>query len=677
MSIFNAFSDMTTIEFYLLISILSLIGAIIVSFLIIALVSILHRSRKLKLKDLNIRYYTFNSIDRTFTFFDKNKLNPNFIKTISFDDFKRQLFSSSKTEVENWLERNLKGLNDPTHAPIDDHIKVFLRLRKEKFACCEFILNTAEYSPNKKNANSHLLHFESHILPDVKIKIIKKKDKVIGTYKDITTLSRKGRKISEKYLLDSDAECQRMINEIDGNKIGAIYYISIYYDGEVNETKNALLSQIVGREYDTRNDNIFNKLVSDPYANRTVLSAISSYLDKDVKLYNLNPKDTDVDKYNFIIVDNDCLTKAIAFRKADDLATSIQMLFNNFEGKPASGTGIVVENSEEEKPTNFRVSIGFTINSLYNKKFAVAKEQCRQMAAELEEMNKEDNEAVTYKRVMLYDPNFATNDKMKEQNLNDVKMLVDNSTFRVYFQPTYNLETDKKSFYMVKVVPFGTNLKTLPEVLWVAKDKDIDNGPRRLLSSIINRVSLVLKKQGEQNGVMLNIAYSNDDNDYLTSTFDLFKSSGINWIFCLDEVDLFHHSTGHLKDISDFLFSIKKEGFKLALLINSPSPLLWDMMKYFDFFIVGKKFTTHFDNSTIFTSLSIIEENYGSFSKPLIYIDLPTTSDADIAATYGAKIVQCNELALPSSIAEELDQNMVEKIRTIADILKYKFDVVE
>ena len=96
------------------------------------------------------------------------------------------------------------------------------------------------------------------------------------------------------------------------------------------------------------------------------------------------------------------------------------------------------------------IAIGVTIGTLYQGNYMLGKEQAKKMAdAICQGKTKND-------RVLLYDESFFLSYEQAKIQKEEVKQLLKNETFRLYFSATYDVESGLQSFYILRPKPYFT-----------------------------------------------------------------------------------------------------------------------------------------------------------------------------------------------------------------------------
>lgn len=433
-------------------------------------------------------------------------------------------------------------------------------------------------------------------------------------------LSKSKSRISQKYLITTpDLADNFMLNGSIEN-IGAVYYFKLYFkESEAGDSEDT-------------NQSI--KL------NEQLLLVLSKFLSKDKKLVKLG-------KFDEIIIDNTCISKINAMNTASTIQTHLQKYLN--------------QNGE----LDYRVAVGVSTGNYYKHNFALASEQSMKMADAI--IN-----GLSTDKVLFYDESFFKNYQQNRAFKDEVKMVIQNSTYRTYFTPTLDISIGKQSFYILDVVPFGTEIKDLYSVINMAED--VKGGAMILFSSIIRKINTICKSKNITNTFAIKIPF-NSIETFITAN-QAIAPKNIHWIICIDEVDLLNSlsdSTTIAKNIHEY----SKIGYRIALIIKNPtSNLRSRILRKISYFFIPPKFTSEAtDLNRARTDLRNIQSGYEQYKVPLVYYGLKDIEDIELGVHYSGKIFQCDEVKLPSSHIESIDLTEIDEIMLDTQKLAPKYSI--
>lgn len=432
----------------------------------------------------------------------------------------------------------------------------------------------------------------------------------MGTVSTIAKKKTKRKNIS-KYILESEEKAQDFLSSGKAVEVIGIYYLKIYRSTDrVRADEKAYLK------------NTFTNAIN----------SISHFFSKSSKYYKVS--DTEI-----IIIDKEAISKAMVMNIGTSINTHIQQYLNF-----------------NVPDVDLFVAIGVTSGSNCERKFDLAVQQSKQMANAIASN-------YTNERILLYDPNFFEKYNLEQKNIEDISMVCKNATFRVYFNATFNLNTREQSFYVVKAIPYGTEVSDFKDVLSLANKTSYGALP------LIKALNDKCKKDliGRKNtGVMIQMHLN------LLKTFLLAMEEDknhLNWIFAIPENDLIAQMN-HLNTLRQTLRTVIDAGYKIALILYHPnSPLPSSLLRHFSYLVINSEFSKSFTDSKTQNNLKMIETNYALFPGILTYIDLKNSNEFLLAAHSGAKILQCEEIAPTSSKPLDIEQEKLKSILNKSDTL--------
>ncbi len=373
------------------------------------------------------------------------------------------------------------------------------------------------------------------------------------------------------------------------------------------------------------------------YLKRTFNSAlhsISHFFSKSCKFYQVN--ETEI-----VIIDKDAISKAMVMNIGTSINTQVQQYLNF-----------------NVPDVDLYIAIGITSGAACERNFQIALKQAGDMANAI-------SSNYTNERILLYDPKFFDKYHSEQKNIEDISLLVKNSTFRVYFKPTFNLKTREQSFYVINAIPYGTSVKDFSEVLSLATKTSY--GVLPLFRSLNEKCEKVLS--GRRNtGVMIQIPLPLLKS-FTTALEDQNEKNDLDWILAIQESELITQ-LNHLSSLRQTLQIVLDAGYKIALILyHSNSSLPSSLLRHFSYFVINKDFSASLTSSKTQSELKMTETNYQSFPALLTYLDLKDYNSFEMAAHFGGKILQCEELAPTSSRADDIDPDKLKSLLEKTDSL--------
>lgn len=413
------------------------------------------------------------------------------------------------------------------------------------------------------------------------------------------------KKKNKKFLLDKFEKCvDFMEKNKDKESIGATFYINLYLPENKKNDKGLLDLAIL----------------SNP-----IKETLTSYL-------NTYRRMICIDENTFMIIDTKVISKAMALELATSFQTALRQCINH-----------TIDS------TSVRFAIGLSTGFFYED-LDSAKEQSSMMA---EAITKGDYD----REILFYDPYFFIKEKKRKSDLEDVKMLIKNSTYRLYFNPTIDVRSFTQSFYFTNVVPHGTEIKHFSEILQMSTN--YKNGKLQLISSLIEKITMIAKQKEGNKTFSLPIIYSAIPELLKARPHNL--KDDILFILVLKESDLIAY-IDDLRNVISTLKDLKKRGYYLGLDIANPTSLLPSkILNLFSYIFISSTFTT-IDNPM--NTLKLIENDYCSLAKiPLVYYGFKDTNNIGLCAHYSGVIFQSSKIASASSILEDISEDKINMLK--------------
>ncbi len=406
-----------------------------------------------------------------------------------------------------------------------------------------------------------------------------------------------------KYLLHDFQSAEDFLNSNADNALSAVYFFHLYHlDDKAPLGDYKKLTEI----------------------NKEIVDLLLHYCNNRSSLYVYS-------KTEEVMIVTSSLSKIATMEMAYTLLTAIQQHLN-----------FKVPNS------NLGVAIGISTSTYYGKNLKKAINQASSMADAIVS-------GLIHSQTALFDPKFYEHHNKKIKHIDEVKKVIQHKTFRIYFTPTINLEERRQDFYFLTSKPYGTEINNFTSLLRISEN--IHGGSKVLINEVLESIKQVTK--GKEIELSLTIPF-NLARQFINCV-SLAGLHNIKWIITFDEADLVTH-TDYLQQLIDLLTLIINKGHKIALNLSSANSLLPSKINtLFSYFIVGKKFTTSMNNDPDQNNLKLIETEYKVYPGEIVYADLKDLDDMSICVHYSGKILQCDSVALPSSLPEMIPEEVINE----------------
>lgn len=420
------------------------------------------------------------------------------------------------------------------------------------------------------------------------------------------------KKASTKYFLKNEDECKRFLLGCDADILGSILYFEFFFT-KANPTEE---------DFKTMEK-----------AKNGVINLVTRYLNKSRKLWKISSND-------FLIIDTTSLSKLMTMNLASTIYTALQQYLNF--------------NSPD---IDLSIAIGVTIGTLYQGNYMLGKEQAKKMADAICQ-GKAKND-----RVLLYDESFFLSYEQAKIQKEEVKQLLKNETFRLYFSATYDVESGLQSFYILRPKPYGISIEDFDDVISTAEE--ISGGIDMLLESLYRKVQSATKSSSNPVKVALLLPY------HALRKFVRFvqsKPSQIKWIICVKTSDLLT-TTDETNTIVRHLKASTGENTEIGLLIDTlssnPRTNILRMAKYF--FVPNTFTTTTTNHEDAINDLRTIQATYYTpFKTPLVFYGLDHIDEIETGIVNGGRIFECKEVSQPSSRLENIDEESIDFLKSDA-----------
>lgn len=431
------------------------------------------------------------------------------------------------------------------------------------------------------------------------------------------------KKISMKFYLKTEEECQKFLAGTEADVLPSILYFEFCHNKEDLTPKD---------------------LKTIEAARESALMTAGSYLYKSRKLYRVTGNE-------FLIIDNSSLSKLMAMNIAFIIQTAIQQKLN-----------------ETTPNVDMNVAIGVSIGTLFQGNYALGKDQAKKMADAISQGKAKGD------KVLLYDETFFTSYEQYQIQREETQMLIRNSTFRLYFSPTVDIEQGKQGFYLLRPSPFGTSIQNFDDVIKISSE--LRNGTENLFRKLYGMALRQIKDRPVKIAIQMPYGVLRK---FLRIVSE--KPSKISWIVCVRTTDLL--TTNEDPTLTNKVFrELRKNGIEIGLIIDTLSSTLRSrVLRQVNYFFIPESLAINkFDPDQAINDQRSIQATYAPFRVPLVYYDLTHIDDVETCILNGGRIFECEEIAMPSSRPELVDEESLDFLIKDAKKLapkRIQFDLFE
>lgn len=465
-----------------------------------------------------------------------------------------------------------------------------------------------------------LLHFTSI---NTKKQIIHFESQLLPYLSTKSPSQRQRKRISTKFYLKTEEECRKFLASSEVDIIPSILYFEFYHTTPALSPKDQKTIEA---------------------ARESALKKVGAYLYKSRKLYRITANE-------FLIIDNSSLSKLMAMNIAFILQTAIQQDLN-------SNTPNI----------DMNIAIGVTIGTLFQGNYALGKEQAKKMADAISQGKAKAD------KVLLYDETFFNTYEQYQVQREETETLLRNSTFRLYFSPTIDIEQGSQSFYLLRPSPYGTSIKDFDNVIKIASE--LKNGLKILFRSLYGMV--LRQSKGEPVKIAIQMPYSALER--FTEVISE-RPSQVSWIVCLKTTDVLTANEDPSKTGKNFR-AARKQSVEIGLIIDTLSSALKNrLLRWVNYFFIPESMAINkSDPDQAINDQRSIQATYSPFRVPLVYYDLAHIDDVETSILNGGRIFECAEIAMPSSRLENVDEDSLNFLIHDAKKLapkRIQFDILE
>ena len=416
-------------------------------------------------------------------------------------------------------------------------------------------------------------------------------------------------KVKHRLFLSNEKTIEDINSRFNDKEQGAIYYLSLF---KISDSKNATHS---------KQKNIKNKIIND---------AIIPYLSPLRNAYSL-------DDNTFIIVDSESFSEVLALT----YATAIQNI----------GKQIIKANQGENL---FDFIIGISMHDQYSPTFSQCKNQAKMMIDLIRSRK-------SFDKVLMYTNDLSKNIYTEEKNRNEALLFIKNSTFKIMFLSSIDLETLQRGPTFLRLDTYGVSFKKFKDLLSLSTQFSYDKKETiNLLRTLDMRLKERLYREIDDPEIVLELPY--DCLDLFMEAISYDNKRNFKYVLSIDENEL-SANISNQKEILAKIKAAKERELLLALSIKTSSPIIeraiFSEMKYFIFNDLPT-LTKNIQRATTQADLESISSFYSTFPQKLCYINLSDKMDVDIALHYSGKIIQSSYFSKPSSRREPIEEEVIQ-----------------
>ena len=555
----------------------SILAILITICIILVLVGLFYKPKQYDFFSFNVRVFSFDYSEKKFQYFDKNNLSN--IKHCSAKEFFYQFDYADHEKIKKWL------MAIESNSDYSEYIQVNVRM-KSSLSLIPSILDF-----KGKNERSHIIHFESYIVPHLSKTNLK------------SSLYSHRKK---RFLLDNIEKCQEFLNKKIEDKPAMFFGFKLYRIGTTTEEDIINLRKI----------------------NEKLRKMLLQFLNANIRMYQKS-------EFEEIIIDKTILTNLIAVNVGNTFASTIKqfLAFNTNDPK-------------------IKVAIGITTNLNCEGNMNKAIGQITSITKLI------SNDLYTDKAIM-YDPFILNKNFIEQANINDAKMVIKNSTFRLYFDSTINILKKKQDFYYMKFAPHGTSIKTLKDILTLTEK--IPEADLHLFDNILNRIDS--RGIEETANIVFRLPY-NHISAFLISVERHPNISKIRWTIGIREKELNDILNDNSNDLIVNQFEVlKAKNYSIALFLsNITTNIPTAILSLSDYFIFDETSGISTNSDDLQANLRSIKNNFSPFKGEICFLNLKTIDNIELFAHFCGSIFQSDELQQRSSTLEIIDNEKINSL---------------
>ena len=416
----------------------------------------------------------------------------------------------------------------------------------------------------------------------------------------------------KRFLLEDLDKCQEFVDKKSEDRIVAFYNFKIFFSNqEFRDEENFIdLKEI----------------------NEQLRKILAQFLNKDTRMYFMN-------EHEQLIIDRSISSRSIAQNVGNTYLSTLKQFI-----------------SFNVKVPYVKVALSITLSQYCDSNVRKALSQNASI------INLIINDFKTEK-VIMYDQNILNKNIVEQTNLHDIKMLIKNSTFRLYFEPSLDIQKEKQAFYSLKFIPYGTSMQSLREVLLFTSR--IPGANISLYHSIIEKLESRLLPN-TQPSILIRLPLS-EVKPFINTLNEDYSSLKVYWTIGIREKE-FLEIINDLDSALEFIRFIHSNNIRFAIYFNEATTILpRGLLTETDYFIYDNESSEALKENDLQANLRVIKSNIGIYNGKICFLNLKTIADIELYAHYCGTIFHCDELKQRSSTLEGLDY---DKIKLVTDQTK-------
>ena len=409
------------------------------------------------------------------------------------------------------------------------------------------------------------------------------------------------------YILENVDKCQEFVDKKNEDRIVAYYNFKVFFSNKGFSDEENLID------------------LKD--INSQLRKILVQFLNKDTKMFYIS--DTEQ-----LIIDKSISSRTIALNVGNTYASTLKHFI-----------------AFSVKVPYVKVALSITLSTYCDNNVRKALSQNESM------VNLIINDFKTDK-VVLYDQNILNKNNVEQTNLRDIKMLIKNSTFRLYFEPTLDILKSKQSFYSLKFTPYGTSMQTFGEVLMFCEKMPGAN--ESIYNSVFEKIRTRITDENSKD-ILVKLPLSQ-----ISTFIDTFNQNysdlDIHWNIGIREKELVE-LINEIHLALDFVKLIHEKNCKFAIYFNEATTILpRGLLAETDDFILERESNEALVNADLQPNLRLIRSNLSVYKGKICFLNLKTIADIELFAHYCGTIFHCDELKLRSSTLEALDYDKIKLV---------------
>lgn len=409
------------------------------------------------------------------------------------------------------------------------------------------------------------------------------------------------------FILENIDRCQEFVDKKAEDRIVAYYNFKIYFSNKgFSDDEN---------------------LIDLKDINNQLRKILVQFLNKDTKMYYIN--DTEQ-----LIIDKSISSRTIAQNVGNTYASTLKHFI-----------------AFSVKVPYVKIALSITLSTYCDNNVRKALSQNESM------INLIINDLKTDK-VIIYDQNILDKNNVEQTNLRDVKMLIKNSTFRLYFEPTLDIQKAKQTFFSLKFIPYGTSMKSLSEI--VSFCEKMPGANENIYNSIFEKLRTRINDDTPKD-ILIRLPL-NQINTFIDTYNMNYSDLGIRWIIGIREKELIE-LINEIDIALNFANLIQEKHCEFAIFFHDATTILpRGLLSKANYFIFDNESNEALTADDLQANLRVIKSNLSIYEGKICFLNLKTIADIELFAHYCGTIFHCDELKLRSSTLEALDYDKIKLV---------------